>query len=57
MLRRIIVEWEKHSFDRLVEFLAEVVLSLATAGTAWCGYQAARWGGLQGEYFAEVIGA
>lgn len=32
-------------FDRWVEFISAVILALATVGTAWCGYQAARWGG------------
>jgi hypothetical protein len=31
--------------ERRIEFFAAVILSLATALTAWCGYQSARWGG------------
>jgi hypothetical protein len=34
-------------FDRWVEFVSAIVLSLATVLTAWCGYQAAIWGGEQ----------
>src|SRR6476661_6593181 len=33
--------------DRWVEFFSAVILALATVLTAWCGYQAARWGGVQ----------
>ena len=39
-------------FDRWVEFLAAIVLSLATVATAWAGYQAALWGGDQTEHMA-----
>jgi hypothetical protein len=35
---------------RWVEILSAVVLSLATIGTAWSGYQAARWGGEQAQH-------
>lgn len=34
-------------FDRWVEFGSAIVLALATVLTAWCGYQATRWGGEQ----------
>jgi len=39
-------------FDRWVEFIAAIVLSLATVATAWAGYQAALWGGDQTEHMA-----
>jgi hypothetical protein len=35
---------------RWVEILSAVVLSLATVGTAWSGYQASRWGGEQAKH-------
>jgi hypothetical protein len=35
---------------RWVEILSAVVLSLATIGTAWSGYQASRWGGMQSQH-------
>ena len=35
--------------NRLMEILAVVLLGVATVGTAWCGYQAARWNGEQGD--------
>jgi hypothetical protein len=38
-------------FDRWVEFGSAIVLSLATVLTAWCGYQAARWGGEQASLY------
>ena len=38
---------------RLMEILAVVLLGLATVGTAWCGYQAARWNGEQGDLAQE----
>ncbi len=46
------IETEVSRFDRWVEFLAAVVLSLATVATAWAGYQAALWGGDQTEHMA-----
>lgn len=43
---------EVSRFDRWVEFMAAIVLSLATVATAWAGYQAALWGGDQTEHMA-----
>lgn len=40
-------------FDRWVEFIAAIVLSLATVATAWAGYQAALWGGDQAAFMAQ----
>jgi len=31
--------------DRAVEMLAVILLGIATVGSAWCAYQAARWNG------------
>jgi len=44
-------------FDRWIEFISAVLLALATVGTAWCGYQAARWGGEQTTHFFEAMSA
>ncbi|TQM61629.1 hypothetical protein [Humibacillus xanthopallidus] len=33
--------------DRLIELVAVFVLGIATVGTAWCGYQATQWNGVQ----------
>ncbi len=44
-------------FDRWIEFLSAALLALAVIGTAWCGYQAARWGGKQTESFIEALAA
>lgn len=41
-------------FDRWVEFLSAIVLSLATVATAWAGYQAALWGGEQSAHMAKA---
>ena len=35
--------------DRIIEILAVVLLGIATIGTAWCGYQASRWNGREGD--------
>jgi hypothetical protein len=43
--------------SRWLEFFAAALLALATVGTAWCGYQAARWGGQQATHFVEAVGA
>jgi hypothetical protein len=44
-------------FDRWIEFISAVILALATVCTAWCGYQAARWGGEQTTHFVEASAA
>ena len=41
---------ENTRFDRWIEFIAAIVLSLATLGTAWSGYQATRWNGQKASY-------
>jgi hypothetical protein len=38
--------------DRILEVLAIVLLSAAAIGTAWSGYQAARWSGREAHNFA-----
>src|SRR5438067_13154537 len=40
--------------ERVYELLAVVLLSLATLGIAWSGYQAARWSGLQLRRYAQA---
>ncbi len=34
--------------------IAAIVLSLATVSTAWCGYQATRWGGVQSSSYSQA---
>ena len=44
-------------FDRwepVVEVIATIVLAFATLATAWSGYQAARWGGVQASSYSEA---
>lgn len=41
---------EDVQFDRWVEFISAIVLAMATIATAWCGYQAALWGGEQARF-------
>lgn len=55
--RILSTESEVSRFDRWVEFIAAVVLSLATVATAWAGYQAALWGGDQAEHMAAASAA
>ena len=43
----------QRSQDRVLEVLAILLLSLAAVGTAWSGYQAARWSGEEAHDFAE----
>jgi len=40
--------------ERVYELVAAVLLSLATVGIAWSGYQAAKWSGLQSRRYAEA---
>jgi hypothetical protein len=35
--------------DRLLELIIVLILGIATIGTAWCGFQAARWNGHSGD--------
>jgi hypothetical protein len=42
-------------FDRWIEFISAIVLALATALTAWCGYQAAQWDGEQVRSYTEAV--
>src|SRR6185436_7739313 len=50
----ILSQGETSRFDRWVEFLSAIVLSLATVFTAWCGYQATRWSGEQAQAYSEA---
>jgi hypothetical protein len=40
--------------DRAIELFAVVLMALTTVLTAWSGYQAARWSGVQSEAFAHA---
>src|SRR5437660_3446035 len=40
--------------ERFLELIAAILLSLATVGIAWSGYQAARWSGLQSRRYAQA---
>jgi hypothetical protein len=40
--------------ERLLELVATILLSLATLGIAWGGYQAARWSGRQAREYAQA---
>jgi hypothetical protein len=40
--------------ERIMELVATILLSLATLGIAWSGYQAARWSGRQAREYAQA---
>jgi hypothetical protein len=40
--------------ERVLEIGAALLMSLATLGIAWSGYQAARWSGLQSQRYAQA---
>jgi hypothetical protein len=40
--------------ERALELAATLLLSIATLGIAWSGYQAARWSGIQSRHYAEA---
>ena len=46
-LRRILDAVEQRDRKRWVEIGCAIILSLATVASAWCGYQATLWGGVQ----------
>src|SRR5215470_17168727 len=43
---------KSHWFE-VLEILEAIVLALVAIATAWSGYQAARWDGLQDEYYEQ----
>jgi len=43
--------------DRTLEIIAALLLSLATVGIAWSGYQAARWSGVQARRYTQASAA
>jgi hypothetical protein len=43
--------------ERLLELVATVILALATLGTAWSGYQATRWNGVQASDYVTASGS
>ena len=43
--------------ERILEIAAALLMSIATLGIAWSGYQAARWSGLQSERYTEASAA
>src|SRR5215475_12817356 len=46
---------ESHSArERWLEMIAALMLSLATLGIAWSGYQAAKWSGLQARRYTQA---
>jgi hypothetical protein len=45
---------ENTRFDRWVEFISAIILSLATVGTTWCGYQVAQWKGQTASYSSKA---
>jgi hypothetical protein len=51
---RVMEDAKKEAFDRWVDFASVILISLATVLTAWCGYQAARWGGQQTLLYAQA---
>jgi hypothetical protein len=40
--------------ERTLELVATLLLSIATVGIAWSGYQAARWSSIQARHYAEA---
>jgi len=40
--------------EQFVEIITTAILAIATIATAWSGYQAARWGGLQSTLYSEA---
>jgi hypothetical protein len=40
--------------ERVLEIVAAIMLSLATVGIAWSGYQAAKWSGIQARRYTQA---
>ena len=47
---------EMHSWDRRLEIVSAILMSIATVSSAWCAYQSAKWGGEQAFYLSEAAG-
>lgn len=47
---------EKTFLDRLLEIVAVLLLAITTLGTAWCGYQASQWSGVQSDNSKQEAG-
>jgi hypothetical protein len=43
--------------ERVLEIIAALLLSLATLGIAWSGYQAAKWSGIQAQRYTQASAA
>jgi hypothetical protein len=43
--------------ERALEIVAALLMSVATLGIAWSGYQAARWSGVQSQHYTEASAA
>jgi hypothetical protein len=43
--------------ERILEILAALLLSMATLGIAWSGYQAAKWSGIQARRYTQASAA
>lgn len=55
--RSVLSQGQGDRFDRRVEFFSAIVLALAAVLTAWCGYQAALWGGKQAKAYSDASAA
>ena len=42
--------------ERVLELVATIILAAATVGTAWSGYQAPRWSGVQAADYVTASG-
>jgi hypothetical protein len=47
----------RERFDRIVDIMSVVLISLSTILTAWCGYEAARWSTLATQSYNEANAA
>jgi hypothetical protein len=50
-------DWTAYISHNAIEIWAAVLLSVATVATAWCAYQATRWGGEQQRHTAAASAA
>lgn len=54
LLYRILVAVEKDRQQGRLELAIAIILSLATLGSTWCGYQSGLWGGVQNSKQSEA---
>ncbi len=52
--QRIRLLYRQKRAERMLRVITAIMLAVAAVAAAWCGYQAARWGGVQSSKYAQA---